>query len=282
MEKKKNKSGFFAIDLRSWDRVCSLGLNPAVAYLVLARGTSANNETTAWSVHAIENYTGISRSRAHDAIRKLVEADLVQQLRGGTRPKYNLIPWGQQPGNRVPKREPMSDSQELVFNQIKDGVGITAKQRSVAYALVRKGWVKKENTNVYSKCLEQPEAKPDWIWLPNELVTGAGAETPPVERLRQNQDPMTLRLFIDFYHEQNLREDGGISRKFIYQEFDRVEVGQQAQFTIWGFRNEQSFVVWGGPTTVRHITYNKALRHKPPNRILKQPLEALLHIASEK
>jgi len=250
--------------------------------LILARGTSANNETTAWSVHAIENYTGISRSRAHDAIRKLVEADLVQQLRGGTRPKYNLIPWGQQPGNRVPKREPMSDSQELVFNQIKDGVGITAKQRSVAYALVRKGWVKKENTNVYSKCPEQPEAKPDWIWLPNELVTGAGAETPPVERLRQNQDPMTLRLFIDFYHEQNLREDGGISRKFIYQEFDRVEVGQQAQFTIWGFRNEQSFVVWGGPTTVRHITYNKALRHKPPNRILKQPLEALLHIASEK
>jgi hypothetical protein len=31
--------GFFAVDRRTWARVCGLGLNRAVAYLVLARGT---------------------------------------------------------------------------------------------------------------------------------------------------------------------------------------------------------------------------------------------------
>jgi hypothetical protein len=30
-------SGFFAVDRRTWAHVCGLGLNAAVAYLVLAR-----------------------------------------------------------------------------------------------------------------------------------------------------------------------------------------------------------------------------------------------------
>ena len=35
---------------------------------MLARGTSADNRTTTWSVQAIEKYTSISRARAHDAL----------------------------------------------------------------------------------------------------------------------------------------------------------------------------------------------------------------------
>jgi hypothetical protein len=54
-------SGFFAGDRRTWARVCGLGLNRAVAYLVLARGTGKSNRQTAWSVQAIETYTAISR-----------------------------------------------------------------------------------------------------------------------------------------------------------------------------------------------------------------------------
>ena len=38
------------------------------------------------------------------------------------------------------------------------------------------------------------------VWLPNTLVTGAANETPPIERVRQTRDPMTLRLLVDCYH----------------------------------------------------------------------------------
>jgi len=40
--------GFFAVDRRAWARVCALGLNPAVAYLVVACGTGGDNRTTKW------------------------------------------------------------------------------------------------------------------------------------------------------------------------------------------------------------------------------------------
>ena len=41
--------GFFAIDRRAWARVCALGLNAAVAYLVVACGTGGDNRTTSLS-----------------------------------------------------------------------------------------------------------------------------------------------------------------------------------------------------------------------------------------
>jgi hypothetical protein len=78
--------------------------------------------------------------------------------------------------------------------------------------------------------------QPDWIWLPNELVTGAAGERPPVKLVRQTQDVLTLRLLVDLYHAQDLREDGGIPRRIIWREFERVQLGEQAQFTVWGFR----------------------------------------------
>src|SRR4051812_29531103 len=51
---KRAEGIFFAIDNRLWERVCALGLNEAVAYLVQARGTGRDNRTTTWSVEAIE------------------------------------------------------------------------------------------------------------------------------------------------------------------------------------------------------------------------------------
>jgi hypothetical protein len=87
------RHGFFAVDRRTWARVCGLGLNAAVVYLVLARGTGKSNRESAWSVLAIESYTGISRSRAHKAISALMADGVVRKLRDGTRPKYELKPW---------------------------------------------------------------------------------------------------------------------------------------------------------------------------------------------
>ena len=65
------EGNFFAVDSRLWERVCAFGLNEAVAYIVLARGTGRDNRTTTWSVESIERYTGISRHRAAAAVKDL-------------------------------------------------------------------------------------------------------------------------------------------------------------------------------------------------------------------
>src|SRR4051812_43280570 len=89
---------FFAVDRRAWARACSLGINAAVAYLMLARGTGADNRTSTWSVQSIEKYTSVSRGRAQEALKVLQRAGLVQELRAGTRPKYRLAPAHEIPG----------------------------------------------------------------------------------------------------------------------------------------------------------------------------------------
>src|SRR5690349_14602391 len=113
--------GFFAVDRRTWARVCSLGMNPAVAYLVLARGTGRDNRTSTWSVHAIEAYTGISRGRAQAAVSSLEKSGLINVLREGTRPQYYIRPAHQVPscdGQLPPALEPL---EQLLFDQLLAG-----------------------------------------------------------------------------------------------------------------------------------------------------------------
>ncbi len=91
---------FFAVDRRAWARVCRLGMNSAVAYLVLARGTGGDNRTTKWSVNAVERYTGVSRSRAAQAIADLErdKALVRDPASKRDRPKYKIAPAHEIPG----------------------------------------------------------------------------------------------------------------------------------------------------------------------------------------
>jgi hypothetical protein len=70
--KNANGGGFFAIDARIWAKVTTTGMNEAVAYLVLACGTSHDNKTTSWSTNAVMKYAGIGWVRAKDAIVRLI------------------------------------------------------------------------------------------------------------------------------------------------------------------------------------------------------------------
>jgi hypothetical protein len=176
--------GFFAIDQATWARVCGLGLNAAVAYLVLARGTGKDHRTTAWSANAVESKTGIGWRRAYTAIKTLQSHQLVEPLRGGSRPMYGLT---------------------------------------------------------------LPESAASWIWLPNTIVDGIEGVTAPVERIRQIGDVMTLRLFVHLYGAHGLREDGGIARSVTYQSFERFDVGQYAEYGVFGFAPSSQYVVWGSP-----------------------------------
>lgn len=177
-------------------------MNPAVAYLMLARGSGRDNATSSWSVHAIETHTGISRGRAAKALETLVAQGLIRVERSGTRPLYRLPPAHEVPG--LDPRADLTPAEARAVRQARDGHPVTMSEAERAVA---KGWLVRGAAGVYRLA---SEPAPDPIFLPNALMTGAAGETPPVELVRQTQDPMTLRLLVDLYHAQNLREDGGL------------------------------------------------------------------------
>ena len=102
----------------------------AAAYLVLARGTGADNMTTSWSANAIETYTGISRANSKAYIDDLVRLGIISKsFRTPTLPQYMLnrssdiadisehVHW-------VPKGEKL-DKPEMIWlpNSLVDGLG---------------------------------------------------------------------------------------------------------------------------------------------------------------
>ena len=88
-------------------------------------------------------------------------------------------------------------------------------------------------TKAKKKKTEPPE--PDYIWMPNSLITGVGDEIPPIEKIRQTGDKNILALFTDFYHVHDLITDGGIPRTIIYGSYEREKIGEWEQFIVWGF-----------------------------------------------
>lgn len=85
------------------------------------------------------------------------------------------------------------------------------------------------------------------IWLPNELVVGAGKEVPPVARLRQTDELDLLRLLIELYGEQELAGDGGLPRKMLRGEFEKERICGWGQFEVYGFKFKVSTAFSKGP-----------------------------------
>lgn len=186
---KAPAKGFFAVDREAIRRASVLGINPLATYLVLARGSSADNITTRWSAEATSKRLGVRWSKAKDAIERLQAVGLVISTKGSTRPSYEL--------------QSLSES----------------------------------------------------IWLPNTIIDGAGDEVPPVTKLRQTQDAMTLRLFIELYSDQNLREDGGVSPDLLWHQYQRELVGQSGAYRVWRFEPDGA-TIRKSSTTEAHIRYD--------------------------
>lgn len=120
--------------------------------------------------------------------------------------------------------------------------------RDAIKALTNAGLVATKHGTSRTRPTYQIKKGNDLIWLPETLITGAGSEVPPVVWLRQTQDHMALRLLVDLYGSQNLREDGGISTRVILQKFDRKQVGQQGAQTVWEFSCVNVYLFWGEVT----------------------------------
>lgn len=84
----------------------------------------------------------------------------------------------------------------------------------------------------------------DLIWLPCSLIEGAANEVPPIAKVRQTQDVMMLRLLVELYSAQNLREDGGVRANVYCQIYNRRQAGQQAAYTVWDFTKKHGLVTW--------------------------------------
>lgn len=102
---------FFAVGRPQFIQACHLGMNPAVAFLVMARGTLADNSTTSWSALAIYKYSGVARRRGKKAIELLINEGLVEAISEASKPKYKLA----KPGNH--------DDLVWLPNTLVDGAG---------------------------------------------------------------------------------------------------------------------------------------------------------------
>jgi hypothetical protein len=57
---------------------------------------------------------------------------------------------------------------------------------------------------------------------------------------------MLLRLLVELYSIQNLREDGGIQRRALYRSYERMRIAECGPWTVWGFRSTGTrYVRWG-------------------------------------
>ena len=272
---KDGRGGFFAVDRRAWHLVTGLGMNPAVAYLVMARGTGGDNRSTKWSTNAIEKHTGIARSRCKLAVEALEKAGAVWRDPAGKRdhPRYKLVPAheivgceGYVPPFPTDEHRAVHAALGHEWMNVPTWVG-GAKSKAArqwgsaepwraAQALVSLGLAEQRSTGTAFKAVHhdvEVAARPDWIWLPNTLVDGATDEVPPVELARQTDSLPTLRLLVNVYGSHSLDEDGGINSRRIRQTYERHKVGEQGPYTVWGFASAHMTAWPSAPFVAVHL-----------------------------
>jgi hypothetical protein len=258
-----NSGGFFAIDRRTWKELCERGtINEAAAYLVLAQGTGGSNRLTSWSVTSLKTYAGISWARGTQSVQRLTELGFLRPADNSTkeRPRYELPSYEQitQALSDI-KFKPLNDYERLLIKKIQDGA-LVKRANATLSKLEAAGLLRRDVSGNYSVINSIPleAVEPEQIWLPNTIITGTHRnEELPIRRLRSAGDLWTLRLFIDLYHAQNLRDDGGISPAVLRQQYERKMVGEQGIFRIWAFRPGIRTIWWNGPFSP-HETRKKA------------------------
>lgn len=89
---KEFNKGFKAYDGELFLRACALGMNEAVAFMVLCCGTGRDKSTTSWSAKSIASYGGMGRGNAKKAIDSLLENGIISLSDKGTRnkPRYKV------------------------------------------------------------------------------------------------------------------------------------------------------------------------------------------------
>lgn len=271
--KNDGRGDFFAIDHRLWGTVCALGLNAAVAYLVMARGSGGDNRTTSWSVNAVEHYGGIGRVRAKQAIDALRNAGLVTLLKGGTLPRYFLTEY-----ETVTTQRPVAGELTIRHLNVLKRIEELTREGDPAYvpkngrsrssapdwpvpdpltyarSLANSNYLEEAGDQSY-RLTEKGERSvvPRWVWLPNSLIDGAADERRPIERIRQSNFLPALRLLVDLYQAQEIAEVAGADwRGGGRDAYERLKVGKRGLYVIWAFRYKYPTAWDNGPLAAPH------------------------------
>jgi hypothetical protein len=233
----------FIIDERVWAKVTSIGMSAAVAYLVLACGTGRDNKATPWSIKAVKKYAGMGWARAKPAIDELIAGGFIRLAESHTvsHPRYELATLARLVEFQTAEnsQSPLGFDERRVFTNLQEGRQPESKTaRRFAEGLCRRGFLCRDAQGIYKLPEPATEASGDLlIWLPNSIVKGTpSGEESPVLRLRGAGCLWTLRLFVDLYSAQNLRDDGGINPRLVWRPFERRKIGEQGAYTVWGFK----------------------------------------------
>lgn len=250
--------GFFAVHRDMWHLVSQQAtMNEAVSYLVLARGSHFGTRRTSWSVDSVERYTAIARSRAKEALAGLVKAKLILQTRMGTKPQYFLPTEPEFERLYAPGNE-LSDAAQAVLAKVRASKGpitLADDETFIAEGLEARGLViSTEDGNFFVDPDIDHIPRSAWIWLPNSIVDGVDGRPGPADQIRQTQDKLALRLFVDLYYWQSLASNGGLHWRQIRQEYEKAKIGQRGIHDVWGFRQTER-VFWGAAQFVQpHLT----------------------------
>lgn len=242
---KGAKGKFFAVDWRCVEDATRYGdgINPAVAYIALARFTGRDQMTTLAGMTAIHERTGLSRGRADAALKTLERAGLITTPTTGKKGiRRSLAPWGFIQAERAKLTPKQSKALERVLSKKEPILSGSDPDYATAYSLIAKGVL--EATDAPPGKPRFRPTKPDWAWLPNTLVDGFGQGDTPLARLRQIQDKRAIPLLLDCYRLTNLAEDGGLPWRLVRQKFKRKEIHTRGHFTVWGFVSDGSTAKW--------------------------------------
>jgi hypothetical protein len=229
---KRKSAGFFSIDLGAFRYAAIGGLNSAIAYLTMARGTGRDNRTTQWSIHAIETRTAISRPNAKNAVQDLLKRGVCKRIRTGKHPIYELVP-----GKQIPSG-PFTRDEQAAIAAVRNKEPLHPAHQAVAEALTARGIFRQVSKKTYEIDQAAIDAlvEPLAVWLPNALIDGVANEVPAVELIRQTRNLHALRLLIELYAVQFLPHYGGVPHELLKGNCKRDKVGEQGAFVVWGFR----------------------------------------------
>jgi hypothetical protein len=180
----------------------------------MARGTGRDNRTTQWSVHSIEQRTGISRPNADKAVKALLHRGIWKKIRDGKHPIYEAVC-----GDQIPSG-PFTGDEQAAIAAVREGNPVPDSKTTVE-ALKARGIIRECNGQRRARSFELDTAaiaaltEPLTIWLPNTLIDGAAGEVPPIELIRQTRSLPALRLLVELYAAQFLPNFGGVPRELL-------------------------------------------------------------------
>ena len=87
--------------------------------------------------------------------------------------------------------------------------------------------------------IHEIERDPDHecVWLPKSFVMGVANEDSPLERIRQTDDQLALRLCVNLYWRCDIASDGGVDQSCASVTYKRTLLTTHNQFNVFGFKN---------------------------------------------